>query len=72
MTVGVPDIFIYDLPQNYQHHTVGFSGLFGRLIYKVARVVMCFHEHEDKLGDRSDCSIKLKSSMLHILTFLMY
>ena len=47
MTVGAPYISVDDLPRCYQHHTVGVSGHLGRLLYRLAHAVTCFHENED-------------------------
>ena len=47
LTVGVPDISIDDLPSHHQRHTAKVSGHLGRLIHRVARAMMCYHERED-------------------------
>ena len=47
LVVGVSNISIDDLPRRYQHHTTGVYIRFGRLLHRVACVVMCYHEHED-------------------------
>ena len=39
-TEGVPDISIDDLPRHYQRHAIGVLGHFGRLLCRVAHVVM--------------------------------
>jgi hypothetical protein len=33
-----------EVPQRYQCHTVGVSKSIGRLLHRVARVVMCYRE----------------------------
>ena len=49
LTMGIQDISIDDLPRHYQCKNTRVSGHFGRLVHRVARAVMCFHEnyHED-------------------------
>ena len=44
---GVLDLSIDDLPNPYQRHTIGVSRCFGRLLHRVARFVMFYHEHKD-------------------------
>jgi hypothetical protein len=43
-TVDVPDIAIGEIMRRYQRHTVGVSKSLSRLLYRVARVVVCYHE----------------------------
>ena len=44
-TLDIPDASIDDLPLRYQRPTVGVLGRFSRLLCRVAREVMCYHEH---------------------------
>ena len=45
LTLDIPDADIDDLPMRYQRPTAGVSGRFSRLLRRVARAVMCYHEH---------------------------
>ena len=45
LTLDIPDADIDDLPTRYQRSTAGVPGRFSRLLRRVARVVMCYHEH---------------------------
>ena len=45
LTMGIPDISIDDLPRWYQHHTVRVLSYFERILHRVARAMMCYHEH---------------------------
>ena len=45
LTLDILDADIDDLPTRYQRSTVGVPGRFSRLLCRVARVVMCYHEH---------------------------
>jgi hypothetical protein len=44
LTVDIPDISIDEISRRYQRHTVGISGSLSRLIHRVARAVVCYHE----------------------------
>jgi hypothetical protein len=44
LTADVPNITIGEIPRCYQHHTVGVSESLSRLLHRVARVVVCYHE----------------------------
>ena len=45
LTLEIPDADIDDLPTRYQRSTAGVPGQFSRLLCRVARAVMCYHEH---------------------------
>ena len=45
LTLDIPDADIDDLPMRYQRSTEGVPGQFSRLLRRVARAVMCYHEH---------------------------
>ena len=45
LTLDIPDADIDDLPTRYQISTAGVPGRFSRLLRKVARAVMCYHEN---------------------------
>ena len=45
LTLEIPNSSIDDLPMRYQRHTTGVPGRFSRLLHRVVRVVMCYHEH---------------------------
>ena len=45
LTLDIPDASIDDLPLRYQRPMAGVSGLFSRLLHRVARAVMFYHEH---------------------------
>ena len=45
LTLDIPDDDIDDLPTRYQRSTMGVPGRFSRLLRRVARAVMCYHEH---------------------------
>ena len=45
LTLDIPDVDIDDLPTRYQRSTTGVPGRFSRLLRRVARAVMCYHEH---------------------------
>jgi hypothetical protein len=44
LTADVPDIAIGEIPRRYQRHTVGVSESLSRLLRRVARAVVCYHE----------------------------
>ena len=45
LTLDILDADIDDLPMRYQRSTTGVLGRFSRLLHRVARAVMCYHEH---------------------------
>ena len=45
LTLDILDATIDDLPRRFQRHTVGVSGHFSHLLRRVARAIMCYHEH---------------------------
>ena len=45
LNLDIPDVVIDDLLTRYQRSTAGVPGLFSRLLRRVARAVMCYHEH---------------------------
>ena len=45
LTLDIPDADIDDLSMRYQISTAGVPGRFSRLLRRVARAVMCYHEH---------------------------
>ena len=45
LTLDIPDASIDDLPLRYQRPTAGVPIRFSRLLRRVARAVMCYHEH---------------------------
>ena len=45
LTLDIPYADINDLPTKYQRSMAGVPGRFSRLLRKVARAVMCNHEH---------------------------
>ena len=44
-TLDIADAVIDDLLTRYHIHTVGVPGRFIRLLRRVARAIMCYHEH---------------------------
>jgi hypothetical protein len=42
--MNIPYIMVDELPRRYQHHTVGISKSIGRLLHRVARIVVCYNE----------------------------
>ena len=45
LNLDIPDPEIDDLPTRYQSSMAGLPGRFNRLLCRVARAVMCYHEH---------------------------
>ena len=45
LTLDIPDADIDELLMRYQRSAVGVLGRFSRLLRRVARAVMCYHEH---------------------------
>jgi hypothetical protein len=52
LTMGVPSMRLRDVPYHLQRHTMGVPESLNHLLQRVARAVMCYHEHnvvqEDK------------------------
>jgi hypothetical protein len=44
MTADIPDMTLEEVPQRDQRHTVGVSTSMSRLLRRVAREVVCYHE----------------------------
>ena len=44
LTADIPDMPLGEVPQCYQRHTLEVSESIGRLLRRVSRVVMCYHE----------------------------
>ena len=45
VTLDILDAAIDDLPRRFQRHTMGVLGRFSRLLRRVPRAIMCYHEH---------------------------
>ena len=45
LTLHILDAAIDDLSMRYQRHTVGVPGHFSRLLRRVVRDVMCYHDN---------------------------
>ena len=45
LTLDILDAAIDDLPRRFQRHTTGVSSHFIHLLRRVARAIMCYHEH---------------------------
>ena len=45
LTLDIPNVSINDLLMRYQRHTLGVPGHFSRLLHRVVRAVICYHEH---------------------------
>jgi hypothetical protein len=41
----VPDMPLEEIPRRDQRHTVGVSTSMGFLFHRVARTLVCYHEH---------------------------
>jgi hypothetical protein len=44
LTADIPDMTLEEVPRHDQHHTVGVSIAMGRLLRRVSRAVVCYHE----------------------------
>jgi hypothetical protein len=44
LTTDIPDMTLEEVPRCDQHHTVGVSASMSRLLRRVAREVVCYHE----------------------------
>ena len=42
LTVGIPNVATDKVPRHYQHHTVGVSEQFSRLLHRVAQAITCY------------------------------
>ena len=45
LTLDILDAAIDDLPRRFQRHIDGLPGRFSCLLCRVARDIMCYHEH---------------------------
>jgi hypothetical protein len=45
LMIDVPDMTLEEIPRRDQRHTVGVSASMGRLLRRVARKLVCYHEH---------------------------
>jgi hypothetical protein len=45
LTTDIPYMTLEEVPQCDQCHTIGVSTTMGRLLCRVAREVVCYHEH---------------------------
>ena len=45
LTLGIPNVDIDDLLMRYQRSTAGVLVRFSKLLHRVARAVMSYHEH---------------------------
>jgi hypothetical protein len=45
LTAEIPDMPLGEVPRCYQRHTVSVSEFIGRLLHRVSRAVVCYHEH---------------------------
>ena len=46
-TVGIPDIATDRVPRCYQHHTMGVSEWFSRLLHRVAQAIACYDAQQE-------------------------
>ena len=44
LTTNIPDMPLEEVPRRDQRHTIGVSGSMSRLLRRVARAVVCYHE----------------------------
>jgi hypothetical protein len=44
LTTDIPDMTLEEVPRCDQRHTVGVSTTMGRMLHRVARAVVCYHE----------------------------
>jgi hypothetical protein len=44
LTVDIPNMSLEEVPRRDQRHTIGVLGSMSRLLRRVARAVMCYHE----------------------------
>ena len=45
LTADIPDMTLEEVPRRNQRHTIGVSASMSQLLRRVAREVMCYHEH---------------------------
>ena len=45
LTLDIPDVDIDEIPMRYHRSIVGVPDRFSRMLRRVAREVMCYHEH---------------------------
>ena len=45
LTMGIPDTTIGEAPYHLQRHIVGVPEIISHLLHKVAKVIVCYHEH---------------------------
>jgi hypothetical protein len=45
LMADVPDMALEDIPRCNQRHTVGVPASIGHLLRRVARTLVCYHEH---------------------------
>jgi hypothetical protein len=44
LTADIPDMTLEEVPRRDHRHTVGVSASMSRLLHRVARAVLCYHE----------------------------
>ena len=44
LTTDIPDMPLEEVPRRDQRHTVGVSTTMSRMLHRVARTVVCYHE----------------------------
>jgi hypothetical protein len=44
LTADIPDMILEEVPRHDQRHTVGVSASMSRLLRRVSRAVVCYHE----------------------------
>jgi hypothetical protein len=44
LAADIPDMTLEEVPRRDQHHTIGVSTSMSRLLCRVAREVVCYHE----------------------------
>ena len=47
LIVGIPDVAIDMVPRCYQHHTVGVSEQFAKLLRRVAQAIACYDAQQE-------------------------
>ena len=47
LTVGILDVAIDKVPKRYQHHTIGVSERFARLLRRVAQAIACYDAKQE-------------------------
>jgi hypothetical protein len=56
LTHGIPAMRMDDVPYPLQRHTVGVPGRISRLLRKVVRAVMCYHQRREESDEGRDRS----------------